>query len=79
MAPARDGMQVPVSILMKKGPRLDGSSPLLLYAYGSYGVTTEATFNSNVLSLVDRGMTSSRSRTSAAGRRWASSGTTTGR
>ncbi len=57
MAPARDGIQVPVSILMKKGAALDGSSPLLLYAYGSYGITTEATFSSNVLSLVDRGMT----------------------
>jgi oligopeptidase B len=56
LAPARDGVQVPVSILMKKGTRLDGSSPLLLYAYGSYGATMEPTFNSNVFSLVDRGM-----------------------
>ena len=56
MAPARDGVQVPVSILMQKGAPLDGSSPLLLYAYGSYGATTEPTFNSNVLSLVDRGI-----------------------
>jgi oligopeptidase B len=54
-APARDGMQVPVSLLMKRGTRLDGSNPALLYAYGSYGATTEPTFNSNVLSLVDRG------------------------
>jgi oligopeptidase B len=57
MARARDGVQVPVSILMKKGTPLDGSSPLLLYAYGSYGATMEPTFNSNVFSLVDRGMT----------------------
>jgi hypothetical protein len=56
MAPARDGVQVPVSILLPKKARLDGSPPLLLYAYGSYGYTTEPTFNSNVLSLVDRGM-----------------------
>ncbi len=56
MAPARDGVQVPVSILLRKGIALDGSSPLLLYAYGSYGATTEPTFNSSVLSLVDRGM-----------------------
>jgi oligopeptidase B len=55
MAPARDGVKVPVSILMKKGTRLDGNSPLLQYAYGSYGSTTEPTFNANVLSLVDRG------------------------
>jgi oligopeptidase B len=56
MAPARDGVQVPVSILVRKGTRLDGSNGLLLYAYGSYGATTEPTFNSNVFSLVDRGM-----------------------
>ncbi len=57
MAPAKDGVQVPVSILMRKGTPLDGSSPLLLYAYGSYGYTMEPTFDSGVLSLVDRGMT----------------------
>ncbi len=56
MAPARDGVQVPVSILLPKGATLDGSRPLLLYAYGSYGITMEPTFNSNVFSLVDRGM-----------------------
>jgi oligopeptidase B len=55
MAPARDGAQVPVSVLLARGTPLDGSSPLLLYAYGSYGITMEPTFNSNVLSLVDRG------------------------
>lgn len=55
MAPARDGTEVPVSVLWLHGTRLDGSNPLLLYAYGSYGFTTEPTFNSNVLSLVDRG------------------------
>ena len=52
----RDGVSVPVSILMPKGAPLDGSRPLLLYAYGSYGYTTEPTFNSSVFSLVDRGM-----------------------
>ena len=56
MARARDGVQVPVSILVQKGARRDGSQPLLLTAYGSYGSTTEPTFNANVLSLVDRGM-----------------------
>jgi oligopeptidase B len=54
-APARDGVQVPVSLLMRRGTRLDGQSPALLYAYGSYGATMEPTFNGNVLSLVDRG------------------------
>jgi oligopeptidase B len=55
MAPARDGVLVPVSVLLRKGTQLDGSHPLLLYAYGSYGFTLEPTFNSNVLSMVDRG------------------------
>ncbi len=55
MAPARDGIQVPVSVLLQRGTPLDGSRPLLLYAYGSYGATIEPTFNSAVLSLVDRG------------------------
>ena len=55
MAPARDGVSVPVSVLLRKGTRLDGSHPLLLYAYGSYGFTLEPTFNSSVLSMVDRG------------------------
>jgi oligopeptidase B len=55
MAPARDGARVPVSVLLPRGAPLDGSNPLLLYAYGSYGATMEPTFNSNVLSLVDRG------------------------
>jgi len=55
MAPARDGVSVPVSVLLRKGTQLDGSHALLLYAYGSYGFTLEPTFNSNVLSMVDRG------------------------
>mgnify|MGYP002783590076 CR=1 FL=1 len=56
MAPARDGAMVPVSLVHRKGVRRDGSAPLLLYAYGSYGATTEPTFSSNRLSLLDRGM-----------------------
>ncbi len=56
MAPARDGVSVPVSILMRKGTARDGSHPLLEYAYGAYGYTMEPTFDSNVFSLVDRGM-----------------------
>ncbi|MDQ2766125.1 MAG: S9 family peptidase [Gemmatimonadota bacterium] len=55
MVAARDGVRVPVSMIVRKGWKQDGSHPLLLYAYGSYGYTTEATFNSPVLSLVDRG------------------------
>jgi oligopeptidase B len=55
MVRVRDGVHVPVSMLVHKGWVQDGSHPLLLYAYGSYGYTTEATFNSPALSLVDRG------------------------
>jgi oligopeptidase B len=55
-ATARDGVKVPVSILMKKGTKLDGSAPMLLYAYGSYGYSMTPNFSSNRLSLVDRGM-----------------------
>ncbi len=55
MAPAADGETVPISVLYHKDTRLDGSAPLLLYGYGSYGLTTPASFNTNSLSLVDRG------------------------
>jgi oligopeptidase B len=55
MVPVRDGVRVPVSMLVRNDWAQDGSHPLLEYAYGSYGITTEATFNSPVLSLVDRG------------------------
>lgn len=56
-ATARDGIKVPVSVVMKKGTKLDGKSPMLLYAYGSYGYSTEPGFSTARLSLVDRGMT----------------------
>lgn len=52
---ARDGVSVPVSILYKKGIEKTGENPLLLYAYGSYGYSTDASFSSVRLSLVDRG------------------------
>jgi oligopeptidase B len=56
MVTARDGVKVPVSlIVLKNSWKQNGTHPLLLYAYGSYGATTEAGFNSSVLSLVDRG------------------------
>ena len=54
-AVADDGERVPVSLLMKRDLELDGAAPLLLYAYGSYGYSVEASFSSNRLSLVDRG------------------------
>ena len=57
MVTARDGAHVPVSMLVQKGWTEDGSHPLLLYAYGSYGYGIPDGFNSNVFSLVDRGIT----------------------
>ena len=55
-ATARDGVKVPVSIMWKKGTKLDGKAPMLLYAYGSYGASMTPNFSSSRLSLVDRGM-----------------------
>ena len=54
-ARARDGTQVPISLLMRRGTPADGSAPLYLYGYGSYGLTMEASFSISALSLVDRG------------------------
>ncbi|MBC7187068.1 MAG: S9 family peptidase, partial [Calditrichaeota bacterium] len=54
-APANDGTLIPISLVYRKGMVKDGSHPLLLYGYGSYGASTEATFSSPVLSLLDRG------------------------
>jgi len=54
-APAPDGETVPISLLYRKGTQLDGSAPLLLYGYGSYGITIPAAFSTSRLSLVDRG------------------------
>jgi oligopeptidase B len=55
MAPARDGVMVPISIVYPKGLARDGRSPLLLYAYGSYGISEDATFSAARLSLLQRG------------------------
>jgi oligopeptidase B len=54
-ATAKDGTKVPISIVYKKGIEKTGNNPLLLYAYGSYGSSTDATFSSSRLSLLDRG------------------------
>ena len=54
-ATARDGTSVPISLLMLKGTPVDGSAPLYLYGYGSYGLTMEASFGITALSLVNRG------------------------
>ncbi|WOC52861.1 oligopeptidase B [Bergeyella porcorum] len=54
-ATANDGTRIPISIVYKKGFKRDGKQPLLLYAYGSYGSSMDATFSSPRLSLLDRG------------------------
>ncbi len=50
-----DGTEIPISLLYRKGARKDGENPLLLYGYGSYGLSIDASFASPRLSLVDRG------------------------
>lgn len=54
-ATAKDGTKVPISLVYKKGFEKNGAAPLLLYAYGSYGISTDAGFNSSRLSLLNRG------------------------
>jgi oligopeptidase B len=54
-APARDGARIPISLVRRKGTRTDGSAPLLLYGYGSYGYSIDPGFSSARLSLLDRG------------------------
>ena len=55
-ATANDGIKVPISIVYRKGFKKDGSQPCLLAGYGSYGSSQEPAFNSNNLSLLDRGV-----------------------
>ena len=55
-ATAKDGTKIPLSVVYRKDTKLDGSAPLLLYGYGSYGISIAPTFSSNRLSLVDRGV-----------------------
>ncbi|MES2578000.1 MAG: S9 family peptidase [Bacteroidota bacterium] len=54
-ATATDGTKVPISLVYRKGLKKDGNNPLLLYAYGSYGVTMDTYFSSTRLSILDRG------------------------
>ena len=54
-APSQDGVTVPVTLLYRRDTALDGSAPCLLYGYGAYGMSIPASFNTNCLSLVDRG------------------------
>lgn len=54
-ATAADGARVPISLVYPKGIARDGSSPMLLYGYGSYGYNVDPTFDSKRLSLLERG------------------------
>jgi len=54
-AKATDGADIPITILMRKGVKLDGKAPLLVYGYGSYGIPMEPNFSIRNFSLVDRG------------------------
>ncbi|MGI4787686.1 MAG: S9 family peptidase [Janthinobacterium lividum] len=55
-ATASDGTCIPISLVYKRGLEKNGEAPLLLYGYGSYGISMPASFSSNRLSLLDRGM-----------------------
>lgn len=55
-ATAADGTKVPLSVVYRKGTKIDGTAPLLLYGYGSYGASMAPTFSSNRLTLLDRGV-----------------------
>jgi oligopeptidase B len=54
-ATARDGTRVPISLVYRKDRRVEAENPLLLYGYGSYGLSTDAGFDPDRLSLLDRG------------------------
>jgi len=55
-ATAADGTKIPISLVSRRSVPLDGSAPLLLYGYGSYGISMPVGFRSNRLSLLDRGV-----------------------
>ena len=55
MAPSRDGTKVPVNIIMKKGTKLDGSNPVLLTAYGGYGISLQPSFSESRRVWLDGG------------------------
>lgn len=76
-APARDGEQVPVAVVYRKGYGKDGTAPLLQYGYGAYGLSSDPGFSSALLSLLDRGFVYAIAQVRGGqelGRRWYDSG-----
>jgi oligopeptidase B len=55
-AQAEDGVRIPISLVYRKGVQHDGRGPLYLYGYGAYGLSTDVEFDSNIFSMVDRGV-----------------------
>ncbi|MDX6304221.1 MAG: oligopeptidase [Blastocatellia bacterium] len=55
-ATASDGTKIPMSVVYKRSVKLDGSAPMLLYAYGSYGIPISPSFSASRLALLDRGV-----------------------
>src|SRR4029453_19636371 len=55
-ATASDGTRIPMSVVYRKSVKLDGSAPLLLYGYGSYGISIPPSFSAGRLALLDRGV-----------------------
>lgn len=55
-ATAADGTRIPMSVVYRQGTKLDGSAPMLLYAYGSYGIPISPGFSAGRLALLDRGV-----------------------
>jgi oligopeptidase B len=55
-ATATDGTKIPMSVVYRQGTKLDGSAPMLLYAYGSYGIPISPGFSAGRLALLDRGV-----------------------
>lgn len=54
-ATAEDGKQIPMAVVYKKGMKMDGTNPALIYSYGSYGYSSDVYFSASMFSLIDRG------------------------
>src|SRR5260370_24094251 len=66
-ATASDGVKIPITVVHLKGAKLDGKGPMYLTGYGSYGYPYDISFNSNLFSMVDRGVVAAGSPNSGGG------------